>query len=165
MLKKTLSGWSEPELLDSIFNKYSVHWQFSLDKGNNLYFGGSLRDAENAGGIYFSAFINGKYQEPELIFSNEEYGEYVFGPAVSPDNSYLLFARIHPRESTNPRIFSIYISFRNADTTWTNPQELGEKLNMDGNQPRISPDGKLIFFIGNDSQPYWVDAKVIDSFK
>ena len=94
-----------------------------------------------------------------------DYGEAVFGPAISPDNNYLLFARVHPRGSANPRIFSIYISFREVDNHWTEPQELGKELDMDGNQPRISPDGKYIFFVGNDSQAYWVDAKIIDDFK
>ncbi len=164
-VEKTEQGWTKPVLLDSIFNKYAIHWQFSLDSANNIWFGGDLRGMDNTGGIYFSRLFNGKYQEPELLFSNREYGEAVFGPAISPENDYLLFARVHPRESTNPRIFSIYISFRKGDNHWTEPKELGEKLNMDGNQPRISPDGKYIFFIGNDSQAYWVDAKIINDFK
>lgn len=164
-VEKTSQGWSEPTLLDSIFNKYAVHWQFSLDSENNFYFGGDLRGVENSGGIYCSKFVNGKYWEPELIFSNQQYGEAVFGPAISPDGGYILFARVHPRGSTNPRIFSIYISFQEGEDGWTKPQELGEKLNMDGNQPRLSPDGKYIFFVGNDSQSYWVDAKIIEGLK
>jgi Tol biopolymer transport system component len=144
-----------------MLNKFAIHWQFSLDSENNLYFGGDLRGVEGTGGIYCSKFVKGKYQQPKLIFSNKEYGEAVFGPAISPDNTYLLFARVHPRGSSNPRIFSIYISFRKDDNGWTKPLELGEKLNMDGNQPRISPDGRYIFFIRNDGQAYWVDAKII----
>jgi hypothetical protein len=164
-VEKTKQGWSEPKLLDSIFNKYAIHWQFSVDKENNLYFAGNLRGEDSTGGIYFSKYVNGKYHEPDLIFSDKEYGEFVFGPTISPDNSYLLFTRVHPRGSTNPRIFSIYISFRNENEKWNKPLELGEKLNMDGNQPRISPDGKFIFFVGNDGQSYWVDAKIIDALK
>jgi Tol biopolymer transport system component len=154
-----------PRLLDTIFNKYAVHWQFSLDKKNNLYFGGDLRGKENSGGIYFSKYQEGKYLEPVLIFKNIELNEAVFGPAISPMGDYILFARIHPRGSTNPRIFSIYISFRKSEYAWTEPKELGEKLKMDGNQPRISPDGRYIFFIGNDGMSYWVDAKIIDEFR
>ena len=164
-VEKTEQGWTKPVLLDSVFNKYAIHWQFSLDSANNIWFGGDQRGVDNTGGIYFSRLIDDKYQEPELIFSNSEFAEAVFGPAISPDNKYILFARVHPRDSTNPRIFSIYISFRNGDNHWTEPQELGEKLNMDGNQPRISPDGKYIFFVGNDSQAYWVDAKIIYDFQ
>ena len=164
-VEKTEKGWTKPALLDSIFIKYAIHWQFSLDSENNIWFGGDLRGVDNTGGIYFSRLIDDKYQEPELIFSNSEYGEAVFGPAISPDNSFLLFARVHPRGSTNPRIFSIYISFREGKNLWSEPQELGEKLNMDGNQPRISPDGKYIFLVGNDSEAYWVDAKIINDLR
>jgi len=142
-----------------------MHWQFSLDHENNLYFGGDLRGVESTGGIYCSRFVHGKYQKPELIFSNQNYGEAVFGPAISPRNEFLIFARVHPRGSANPRIFSIYISFLKENGGWTEPRELGEKLNRDGNQPRISPDGKYIFFVGSDSQAYWMDAKIIKDLK
>ena len=164
-VERTPQGWSTPQLLDTIFNKYSVHWQFSLDRSNNLYFGGDLRGIPNSGGIYFSRLSNGRYEEPHLVFSNEKYGEAVFGPVISPDDDYLLFVRVHPRGSTNPRIFSVYISFRTGENEWSEPQELGEKFNMDSNQPRISPDGKYIFFVSNDSRAYWVDAGVIADFR
>ncbi len=100
-----------------------------------------------------------------MIFKNTVLSDAVFGPAISPDGSYILFARIHPRGSTNPRIFSIYISFKNIDNSWTEPRDLGERLKMDGNQPRISPDGKYIFFIGNDGLSYWVSAKIIEELR
>jgi hypothetical protein len=164
-VEKTSNGWSDPVLLDAVFNKYSVHWQFSFDRQNNLYFGGDLRSKENSGGIYYSKFDNGKYLEPVLIFKNTVMSEAVFGPAISPDGGFILFARIHPRGSTNPRIFSIYISFKNKDNSWTEPKDLGEKLNMDGNQPRITPDGKYIFFTGNEGLSYWISAKIIEGLK
>jgi hypothetical protein len=157
--------WSQPVLLDTIFNKYANHWQFSLDNNNNLYFGGSLRGKENPDGILYSHFENGKYQEPVLLFSSKQFGEAVFGPAISPGGDYIIFTRIHPRGSANPRIFSIYLSFRNGENAWTEPVELGEKLDMDANQPRISPDGKFIFYVGNDGYTYWVSSKIIDALR
>lgn len=157
--------WSQPVLLDTIFNKYANHWQFSLDKNNNLFFGGSLRGKENPDGILYSHFENGKYQEPLLLFSSKQFGEAVFGPAISPEGDYILFTRVHPRGSANPRIFSIYLSFRNGENEWTEPVELGEKLDMDANQPRISPDGKFIFYVGNDGYTYWVSSKIIDELR
>lgn len=164
-VEKTSQGWSGPVLVDTIFSKYAVHWQFSLDKDRNLYFGADLRGKEYSGGIYFSKYHNGKYTEPLLIFSNNEFNEAVFGPAISPKGDYLLFARIHPRGSKNPRIFSIYISFCKSENDWTIPKDLGEILNMDGNQPRISPDGKYIFFVGNDGMSYWVSASIIEKWR
>ena len=164
-VEKTQNGWSEPTLLDPMLNEYAIHWQFSVDKDQNLYFGGNLREVENTGGIYFSEYLAGKYQKPILIFKKVDLEEAIFGPVISPSNDYMLFTRLHPRGSTNPRIFSIYISFRNKENIWTEPLELGKKLNMDGNQPRISPDGKYIFFVGNDGMSYWISANIVEEFK
>ena len=50
---------------------------------------------------------------------------------------------------------------QNKKNEWSEPLELGEKLNMDGNQPRVSPDGEFIFFVGNNVLSYWVSAKII----
>ena len=164
-VERMTEGWSAPLLLDTIFNKYAIHWQFSLDKENNLFFGGDYRGKEGTGGIYLSKYADGKYLEPVLIFSNNEYNEAVFAPAISPRGDYIVFARIHSRESDNPRIFSIYLSFRKSDNNWSTPEDLGEILNMDGIQPRISPDGKYIFFVGNDGMSYWVSATIIEKFR
>jgi hypothetical protein len=43
--------------------------------------------------------------------------------------------------------------------------ELGEKLKMDGNPSRISPDGRIIFFIDNDGYCYWVSTKIIEELR
>ena len=124
-----------------------------------------MRGVDKTSGIYCSKFSDGKYLKPEIIFNNDEFDEAVFGPAISPDNDYMIFARIHPRGSTNPRIFSIYVSFLNEENQWSKPFDLGEKLKMDGNQPRISSDGMFIFFVGNDGMSYWVSAEIVEEFK
>ncbi len=161
---KTEDGWSEPSLLDTIFNKYSMHWQFSLDRKNNLYFGGRNRNIENSGGIYLSQFIDEKYTEPVLQIPNEQLKEAIFAPAISPDGDYMLFIRILPRGSVSPRIFSLYVCFHKEDGSWTNPQDVGELLNMGSNQPRISHDGKYIFFIEHN-KTYWVSSKIIEELR
>lgn len=160
-VSKTEEGWSEPALLDPIFEKFSIHWQFSLDINDNLYFGGKIRGKENSAGIYFSQKEKGKYKEPELIFESQKLKDFVIGPAVSPNGKYILFIRVHPRGYPSPRIFSMYVSFKNIDGSWSEPTDLGDILKMDANQPRISPDGKYIFFISN-GQSFWVSEKIIE---
>jgi len=164
-VEKNGDAWTRTELLDTMLNKYAVHWQFSLDKQSNLYFSGDLRGIENTGGIYCSHYRGGKYQEPVLLFSNQDYGDAVFGPAISPEADYLLFTRIHPHDSSNPRIFSLYVSFLKNNSEWEDPQDMGEALKMDANQVRISPDGKYLFFVGNDGHAYWVDSGILDRFR
>lgn len=163
--EKVGEGWSEPILLDEVFNKFSVHWQFSVDKDQNLYFGGTLRGVDHSAGIYFSKYTMGRYQEPILIFKGNDYPDAIFAPAISPDGDYLIFTRINPRGSSSPRIFSLYVSFRDQDHQWSEPKELGQLLRMDGNQARISADGKYIFFVDNNKQVYWVSANIIKQLK
>jgi hypothetical protein len=52
-----------------------MHWQFSLDKKENLYFGGKSSSDESSE-IYFSKYENGEYQNPAR---------------VTPDSRYLFF--------------------------------------------------------------------------
>lgn len=164
-VERKADGWSEPALLDAIFDKYMVHWQFSLDFEKNIYFGGELRGSGKPGGIYCSRFQNGKYLEPELILGNDAFPDFVFGPAISPKGDYLLFTRLHPRESKNPRAMSVYATFRGKDSLWSEPRELGKLMGMEGNQVRISPDGKYILFVRNDGMCWWVSARIVEKLR
>ena len=59
----------------------------------------------------------------------------------------------------------VAVDFRAKDGGWSEPRELGEILNMEGNQARISPDGKYVFFVRNDGMAYWVAASIIDRLR
>src|SRR4030042_4484543 len=41
---RTPGGWSEPQPLHPPVNEHHLHWEFSLDKGKNLYFAGQAPD-------------------------------------------------------------------------------------------------------------------------
>ncbi len=70
------------------------------------------------------------------------------------------FVRLMPRGSKSPRMFSLYVFFKDKNGKWTEPQYLGEILNSPGNQSGITPDAKYIFYVSGDGS-YWVDAKII----
>jgi len=135
--------WTKPKAAP-FAGKYYDGWPAIESDGKRMFFHSSRPVADTSAGI--TAKFNVWYVD-------------------RTENGYILFARIHPRGSTNLRIFSIYISFKNKDNSWTEPKELGEKLNMDGNQSRISPDGKYFFFVGNDGMSYWVSAKIIEELR
>jgi len=70
----------------------------------------------------------------------------------------------------------IFVYFRNEDNSWSQPINLGEKVNSDCSEscPSLSPDGKYLFFNRHceddrDSYDiYWINAsfiKELESFE
>jgi hypothetical protein len=109
-------------------------------------------------------FINeGKYILDTASTKNINTEFYERSPFVSEDGKYLLF------QSNRAEGFGdddIYISIKNKNGTWGKPQNLGDKINTKFREwyPRISPDGKYLFFASDRSgnfEVYWVDADVL----
>lgn len=163
-------GWSDPELLSH--NIPALHWQFSFDTENNLYFGGKSDDKK--GEIFFSKYNNGDYSLPEKLSSAVNSGASEFSPFISPDNSYLVFTRMLEKEKAPPQM-NLFVSFRNANGTWTAAQNLTEKIGSPVQSPfvmmsaaRITPDGKYLFFCffnGKGHMVYWVSSKIIQELR
>lgn len=162
--------WSRPEPLDSVINSSSMHWQFSIDKGGNVYFSGRS--------ILCARLVDGEYGPPEplpapinaTVAPQEQYREGLVGPCISPDGDFLIFTKF----SADRRLpVQLYVSFKNEGGSWTEPRNLSERLQTEGNDsaPRISPDGKYLFFqsvrkgSGVSRGLYWVSAEVIDEMK
>jgi len=158
-------GWSAPELFDSVVNSEATHWQASMDKEGNVY----------TSGIYCTHYTNGKYTAREklpavinVIPDTIKYAGEV-GPFISPDGDYLIFTRFTPPP---PRWRTpLLISFKGKDGNWTEPKNLGDKLQGEGGMARVSPDGKYLFFLSNrpgsagDRSVYWVEAGVIEELR
>jgi len=78
---------------------------------------------------------------------------------IAPDESYIIISA----NETKTYECELYISFRNADKSWTIPKSLGPKIN-DGLAHRfgqfVSPDGKYLFYTKGtgekDCNFYWV---------
>lgn len=72
-----------------------------------------------------------------------------FHPAISPDGSFLVFASDRPAAVGGERQNNtdLYISFRKSDNTWTEPKNLGKKINTAQNEiaPYIAADGTLYY--------------------
>lgn len=78
---------------------------------------------------------------------------------MSPDESFLLFSSNRPLTGDTEDMH-IYVSFRSADGTWSTPRRVSD---IPGRFPSISPDGKYLFFCGEDGNVYWADANMIGS--
>ncbi len=139
--------------------------------------------------LYMSSAKSGTFGVPEKLPSpvNTEANEA--GPFIAPDGSYLLF---QSNRLGSFGIMDIYVTFRTEGGGWTDPVNLGEKINSRYSDwgPVVSPDGKYLFFssfrniepiatasrgyleyltarLGTPSPGkgtlYWVEAKVIET--
>lgn len=155
-MERAAPGWSEPVSVGEAVNSIGVHWQPSVDKDGHLYF------SEFEKNIYRSEYKDGEYQKPVKIvdlFKNDT----LLGrcPFISPDGDYLLFTAED----------QLHVSFKRKDGSWTNRISLGDEINVRGlnGSPRVTPDGKYIFFVSaGQNRPwgiYWVSAGILGQLK
>jgi hypothetical protein len=155
--EKTDTGWSDPRNLGSTLNTSGDEFHPNIVNDGSIYF------ANGAGETYRSQYSGGSFLSrvrlPDNVNSDVWPDHY-----VSPDESYMIFT------STMAGGFGLsdlYVSFRNADSSWTTPQNLGNKINTAGREGSadVTPDGKYMTY-DNISDIYWVKIdNVIDSLK
>ncbi len=156
-VEKTSFGWSEAKPLDDVVNNYPTHWTFSIASNGNLYF-------NSDGVIYLASFDGSKYLTPERmddVINNDTANAC---PCVSPDESFLIFTR--SLKSSD----DLFISFKKANGEWTEAVNMGDNVNtIDEHEmsPRITPDGKYLFFISKTTKAgmFWVSTQFIEDIK
>ncbi|MFH2048993.1 MAG: hypothetical protein ABIJ12_06075 [bacterium] len=161
--------WTGAKILDTVFDSYSMHWQFSLDSKGNLYFGGNQKGIEERSDIWYARYENNRYMTPVRLPEtiNSENGE--FSPCIAPDESYIIFNRA-VFEPEKPPVISLYISYKSPDGSWTESQSLDSVLHSKGHDlnAKISPDNKYLFFmrrLSAKSGTYWVSTSVLDGLQ
>jgi hypothetical protein len=186
-IEKTETGWSLPKNIGFPVNTSNIESEPTVTRNLTLYFVGYFEGGKNKYGIYKSELIDGSYQMPELLPKNINTKDLDWTPFVAPDESYLLFSSFREGGFGSG---DLYISYKNSDNSWTDPVNLGPKINSAGNEryPYVSPDGKYLFFVSDKADPelldshpmrlkeysnkyfgpgngwgdvYWVDAKVL----
>ncbi|MCP4901892.1 MAG: hypothetical protein GY906_33425 [bacterium] len=159
--------WSAPRLLPPPVNTGQHDSYPSVTADGALYFFSRRDGGLGLGDIYRSRAVGGNYTEVENLGEAINTPYHEVDPYIAPDESYLIFCSDRPGGYGND---DFYISFRNADGSWTEPQNMGPKFNTPHHEyiPNVTPDGKYFFFTSNpngDRNIYWVDARVIDEFR
>jgi hypothetical protein len=165
--EQTHKGWSTPMLLPKPVNSGYHDSYPSLTEDNTLYFFSKREGGFGEGDIYKSEMINGQYKNVEILDSpiNTKYSEV--DPFIAPDESYLITCSNKPGGLGG---FDIYISFPNEDGYWTEPVNMGDKINSTSDEyiPYVTPDNKYFFFTSaktGNREIYWVDVKIMENYK
>jgi L-ascorbate metabolism protein UlaG (beta-lactamase superfamily) len=164
--EKRDGSWGEPQCLNFVERfpeQKSGVFTPTVTRDGTLYFTGH-------GGVYRAELINGEYAKPEFLpRSINMPGFGASWPIIAPDESYLLFSS--NRAGGRDEYGDIYISRRQPDGSWTDPENLGEPVNTRTHEafPGVSPDGKYLFFTrwmrGRKHDVYWVEAASVPALR
>jgi len=162
--ERTPEGWSFPKPLGASVNSGSMGQQITESKNRNLFYASDRPTGKGHWDIYKVRYINGSYTEPENLGDAINTEFYDGSPYIAPDESYLIFSSLSRPDEYGGS--DLYISFRNADDTWINAENMGGVINTKEHEcfPIITPDGRYLFFVRN-GDIYWVDAKIIEELK
>jgi len=141
------SGWGNPVKLGDTINTPVSETFPSITNDGTLYFS-RVSDDPGVEYIYRSRQVDGNYTEAEKLPDNVNSGKTQFNAFVAPDESYLIVS-VYGREDSLGSI-DYYIVFRNQDDEWSEPVNIGDRINTPGAQeysPFVSRDGKYFFFM------------------
>jgi len=143
---RAVDDWSDPQPLAEPVNTDQDEYFPSLTLDGTLYFTRQNPDRTNS--IFRSRFIDGVYAEPEKLPAQVNSGRSQFNAFIAPDESYLIVPSAGRQDTRGGTDY--YIVFRNREDTWSEPVNMGEKINTAGSQEYsayVSPDKQYLFFM------------------
>jgi len=189
VMDKTETGWSEPYNLGPPVNSESAEFYPSLTSDGTIYFTRNEQGSQQSY-IYRAKLVEGQYQEPEKLPEQVNCGVNRFNAFIAYDESYIIVPAAGRDDSHGNTDY--YIVFRTEDDKWSDPVNMGDKINTtDGFEfsAYVTRNNEYIFFMsrrlrdkpesltwkylkeisckpesGNPSI-YWMEAGFIDSLK
>lgn len=140
--------WGQPYPLPEIINSAGSEYFPSTTRDGTLYFTRSpAGGGENR--IWRARRVDGAYQEPELLPEQVNCGRNRFNAFVDPDEEYLILGVVGMPDTQGGTDY--YVVFRNEEDDWSDPVNLGPRVNTAGSleySAYVSPDGEFLFFMG-----------------
>ena len=161
------NDWGAPELLPTPLSSVNREANACMTNDGTIYFSSNRNcdGKENCytADLFYSRLIDGEYQSvkevSEFVSVNDE--ESVF---ISPNEDYIIFCRY----TDNKTQMDLYISYRDINSNWIEPERVDSTINSVfwDRRPFISNDNKFLFFtrlqIGKngltESDIYWVNT-------
>ena len=144
---RTETGWGQPVNPGAPVNTDGGEYFPSLTRDGTLYFTRNEKGSQLSQ-VFRSRFVDGAFQEPELLPEQVNCGTARFNAFVSPDESYMIVPAAGMEDAYNG--VDYYIVFRDMNDNWSDPINMGPLVNQDnarGWSPYVSPDGKYFFFM------------------
>jgi len=164
-IEKTGNGWSAPKNAGPSINSDQNEYYVSLTKSGTMYYSsnGKAAGGNNNYEIFSAKATKAGFQEAVKQSDRVNTPAYEADVFVAPNESYLIFCADRPGGYGSG---DLYVSFKNADGSWTEAKNMGATLNTGGNElcPFVTKDGKYLFYT-RSKDIYWVDAKVIEQLK
>lgn len=167
LIEKINDKWGDSKMLEAPVSSTSREANACMTSDGTIYFS-SNRNCEgkencHTADLYCSKLTDNAYQNAdsisEFVSSNDE--ESIF---ISPKEDYIIFCRYTGNESG----VDLYISYRDINNHWVDPQRIDSTINSKDwdRRPFVSIDNKFLFFtrlqIGeqgiNESDIYWVNT-------
>ena len=152
VMERTADGWGAPANLGAPVNSAAKEYFPSLTRDGTLYFTRE-GDPNNPNGIYRARLLDGKYAEIERLPDIVNAGKECFNAFIAPDESFLIYSIYGRKDSVGS--VDYYVSFRSPDDAWSEPINLGPKVNTKGGEeyaPYVSLDGRYFFFMSSRTQ-------------
>ncbi|MCP4704216.1 MAG: hypothetical protein GY865_06375 [candidate division Zixibacteria bacterium] len=145
--KKTDGKWAKPFHLGPPVINQTVH-AYSVTPDGSIYCTG-ITFIEHKDKMYLEV----RPLDPPIKGSH---------PFIAPCESYIIF----DKRGENSYASDLYITFKNKENNWTDPINMGPKVNTKKreNNASVSPDGKYLF-ISRAGDIYWVKADFINDLK
>lgn len=166
-MERVGEGWSERKSLGPLFDRqdYGIMRLTASSSGTYVF-----DDFKNKNALRISSVENGKRQPPVTLGPSINTGDLTAHPFIAPDESYLIWDSIREGGFGGP---DLYISFKAPDGSWGEAINMGPGINsaQGDTYAAVTPDGKYILFcrriddVADNTDIYWVDAKIIDSLR
>lgn len=170
VIEKFDDKWGDPKMLQAPVNSTSREANACMTSNGTMYFSSNRncegKDNCHTADLFYSKLSGNVYQSadiiPEFVSSNHE--ESVF---ISPKEDYIIFCRYTDNDSG----VDLYISYRDINNHWVEPQLIDSSINSRhwDRRPFVSVDNKFLFFtrlqIGeqgiSESDIYWVNTSYL----
>ncbi|MDW3195225.1 MAG: hypothetical protein R8G66_22815 [Cytophagales bacterium] len=161
-------GWSDRQELSAVFQEFQIMRLTASAEETYAFDEAGMPDGD--GIIRYSRMIDGVREDPKPFPEVINTGTWNAHPFIAPDESYLIW---DGKREDGFGGSDLYISFRQADGSWGEAINMGDKVNTPywDAYGSVTPDGKYLMFnraLGENYDNidiYWIDAQIIETLR